>query len=520
MKTKRSGRKYIGLILAAAVTLSSLSGCGKTNDESTIILDLGSIMPTSNTTATVENPEVIQASKYIAEAYEKEKGVKIEFATSYGRSISSTIEKTSEWYQHQIQTGNCPIIGYTAKNYFQDRDYYLVLDEYLEKPNPYVKSGEAGSVRWKDMFYDYIWEDASIKNAKGEIVALPVLLSAGTETAVYYNKEIFSNLTASVPDNWNGFKGVLNTLKDGGYQTFQPYSEDTTLLRMYSWALTCSLTPYVLDWMRTTEDQSFNIDYNKDDSLDNLEVLRGVIEGKFDPRKAGPARAVYEEVYEYYADVLPVGWLGKDYKSEWTRGRLAMVEQGLWNIPMENSNTSRNFDYGIFTTPVAGKDTFPDYANELQYYNSFDEVRNPVSIALNVMKPGVSDAEGNIVKEKVDLAVDILMFLTTLDNCSAIAEEKGGTIGAVKGSDYNRLIDNEKLGWKTQKFPKISFSANWPTGYTSAQSSIINKSFEQWINGTITDSKFYNTLYEAQKTGARAFITALNIDTSGWDIKG
>lgn len=188
MKHKVFGKKAIAIISVLSLSISVFAGCSGNSGASgnKVMLDLGSIMPTSNTTATADNPEVIQASKYIAEAYERETGTKIEFATSYGRTISSTIEQTSEWYQHQMQTGNCPMIGFTSLNYFQDRDYYVVLDEYLEKPNPYVKAGQPGSVHWKDMFYDYVWEDGTIQNVKGEIVALPILLSAGTQTAVYY----------------------------------------------------------------------------------------------------------------------------------------------------------------------------------------------------------------------------------------------------------------------------------------------------------------------------------------------
>ena len=134
------------------------------------------------------------------------------------------------------------------------------------------------------------------------------------------------------------------------------------------------------------------------------------------------------------------------------------------------------------------------------------------------MKPAVSDSNGEIIQEKLDLAVDILMWLTAVENCSAMAEEKGGTLGAVQGSGYNLLIDDETIGWKNQKFPKLSYSASWPTGYTSAQSSIINKSFEQWVDGTIGDTTFFNKLYDAQKTGAEAYVKAFGIDTSGWEL--
>ena len=518
MQRKKILKRTAGIVLAAALScgvFSACSGSGK-NGSNTVMLDLGSLMPTSNTTATVENPEVIQASKYIMEAYEQETGIKTEFATSYGRSISATIEQTSEWYQHQIEKGNCPLIGYTSLNYFQDRDYYIVLDEYLEQPNPYVKAGEPGSEHWKDMFYDYVWEDGTIQNIRGEVVAIPVLLSAGAQTGIYYNKDIFEEAGVQPPKNWSEYMSVIKDIEAEGYRTLQPTSSETTV-KLYSWALTFSLTPYVLDWMGTTEGQ-FNIDYDKDGTVTSMEVLRGVLEGKFDPRSEGPARAVYQEAYDYYADVLPVGWQGNDSKTQWDTGKLAMVENGTWNIPVEESNTVRNFEYGLFPTPVAGSDTFANYANALEYYENFDDVKSPVSVGLNIMKPAVCDAQGNIIQEKLDLAVDILMWLTAVENCGAMAEEKGGTLGAVIGSGYNHMIDNETVGWKQQQFPVLSYSATWPSGYTSAQSSIINKSFEQWVAGDISETEFYNTLYSAQKTGAESYVSSFGIDTSEWDL--
>lgn len=517
MQKKTLLKKTAGIVLAAALTCGALTACGGgKNDGDTTMLDLGSLMPTSNTTATVENPEVIQASKYIMEEYEKLTGVKTEFATSYGRSISATIEQTSEWYQHQIEKGNCPIIGYTSLNYFQDRDYYVALDEYLELPNPYVEEGQPGSEHWKDMFYDYVWEDGTIRNVMDEVVAIPILLSAGAQTGLYYNKEIFAEAEVQPPANWAEYMSVIKKIDSEGYKTLQPNSSETAA-KLYTWTLTFSLTPAVLEWMGKTDGQ-FNIDYDKDGTVTNLEVLRGVLEGKFDPRTEGPAREVYLEAFDYYSDILPVGWQGNDSKTEWDSGKLAMVENGTWNIPMENSNTVRKFDYGLFPMPVAGADTFPDYAQALEYYDTFEEVKSPVSVALNIMKPAVSDSNGEIIQEKLDLAVDILMWLTAVENCSAMAEEKGGTLGAVQGSGYNLLIDDETIGWKNQKFPKLSYSASWPTGYTSAQSSIINKSFEQWVDGTIGDTTFFNTLYDAQKTGAEAYVKAFGIDTSGWEL--
>ncbi len=515
-------KKFLALVMSAVCCLSV--GCsGSSVDEKSVkmVVDLGSLMPTVNSTVTVDNPEVIRASKYIAESYSNEyqkstgKTMSIEWATQYGRNVGDEIETVTQWYSTKISSGTCPIIGYTALNYYQDKDWYIVLDEYLERPNPYVKAGEAGSVHWKDMFYDYVWKDNTIKNVKGEIVAIPIVLSLGTQTGVYYNKD----LVTSVPENWDEFKTVLDNLTTS--TLIQPYSGYSSI-GLYQWALQFNLTPMVLQYMATEKTSEYYIDYDGDGELTSLEVLRGVVEGKFDPTVYGsPAQQVYKEAYSYYKNYLKGNsWIGRDYKNMWDKGQLPMKEDGIWGIVMEDNNTARNFDYGLFPMPVADNDSFT-YASEMEFYDDFNEIECPVSVALNVMKPAVLNDDGTINQEKADMAIDFLMYLTTVENATEIAEEKGGTKGAVKGSGYNTLIDDENIGWKDRKFAKISYSASWPTGFTSANSSMINKSFSLWVLGQegMNADKFYQQVKTSQKSGVWSFIEHFNIDTTGWNIK-
>lgn len=511
---KRYSKFFVGFLSMIILSVSVLSGCGKSSSK--IIIDLGSLMPTANTTATVDHPEVIQASKYIIQDYVEHKGVNIEWALDYGRSSGDSVEKTTSWYNIQINTDNCPLLGYTGLNLFQDMDYYVTLDEYLNRPNPYVAAGQPGSIHWKDMFYDYVWDNASIKNIKGEIVAIPLLLSVGTQTGIYYNKNIIDGETYTVPSNWDEFKNLVEILKSGeGYSN--PFVPTTSYTKagLYQWALNFNIAPNVLKAMESI------IDYDKDGKVTNLEVLRGVKEGFFDPREVGYAQSVYDECYTYYSETLTKGWNNFDSATNWANGRVAMLENGLWNIPIENSNTGRKnigkFDYGIFCPPLADNVTFGEYAMETEYYDSFENVKNPVSVGINIMKPAV---EKN--PELLETAIDLLMYLTTVENNSAMASEKGGTMGAVKGSTYNTLVDDSKIGWKSQQFPIISYSCQWPNCYTAERTGKIDDEFEKWVNAdtNITEirSEFFEKLNSEQQAGADEFIRIFNIDTTGWNI--
>lgn len=497
-------KKLSVIAMACAVGLTGMfAGCtgGSSSDA---IIDFGSLMPTANTTATVDNPEVIQASKNIINKYMQEKDVTLEWATQYGRSAGDSLDKTTSWYNAQINTNNCPIIGYTSLNMFQDLDYYVVLDEYLEKPNPYVKSGQPGSVKWKDMFYDYVWDDQSIKNVKGEIIAIPILLSVGTQSAYYYNKDLIAE--DEIPTTWQDFYYLIEDLKGEGIEVpFVPYTGNTKP-GLYQWALQFNIQPGFLKYMEDT------LDYDGDGKVTNLEVLRGVIAGEFDPTVKGPAQDAYRTLYNFYKVSLDsYDWGSYDYTTNWANGKVAMWDNGLWNIPMENSNTGRKFEYGIFTPPLADSTT-SDYCADLETYDSFDDITHPVSVAFNVMKGGVKDSQ-----EKLDLAIDILMYITAQENNSAMAVEKGGTMGAVKGTKYNTSIDAESLGWKTQDFAKISYTCTWPTGYTAEHSDKINGEFEKLVNSNSPNfDNFYNTVKEHQRAGALEFIRIFNIDTTGW----
>ena len=95
---KNTVKKMIALTVVCSLgTTCMLCGCNGGGSEDVAIIDFGSLMPTANTTATVDNPEAIQASKHIINKYMQEKGVTLEWATNYGRSASDNLEKTTSW---------------------------------------------------------------------------------------------------------------------------------------------------------------------------------------------------------------------------------------------------------------------------------------------------------------------------------------------------------------------------------------------------------------------------------------
>lgn len=523
MRKKSLIKRLSVCAMAAAITCTGLfAGCGGSG--STYILDLGSLMPTANTTPTADNPEVIQASKYIMEEYLAEKGYSsdyFEWAKEYGRNAGATQEEMTSWYNNQINSGNCPIIGMTSLNMFQDLDYYLPLDEYLERVNPYYGDG---TTKWKDTFLDYVWEDSSIHNKKGEVVAIPLILGVGSLTGTFYNKSKFEQYNFKVPTEWSQFTNLMENATKKGMRSFQPYTAETKPT-LFSWTFMYSLCYNVLEWMGSEDAKgtAYYIDYSEDGKLTDLEVMRATYEGKFNPAKGGPAQMLYQKAVDFYMKSLPSGWGSFDYTNAWNSGSLAMYNRGLWDIPIENSNAARKstgrFEYGIFPTPIAGTETFKNYCKPIEYYSSFDQVKNPVSVGINIIKPAVMNSDGTINQEKVDAAVDILMYLTTEKNNDRIAQEKGGTMGAVKGTGYNQnAINGNGLNWTSNKFPKINYNTSWPTGFVTEYSGKMNDAFAKYVQGTkgYTVANLWSDLNNYQQQGLDQIISRMNIDTTGW----
>jgi len=121
-----------------------------------------------------------------------------------------------EWIVTQLSAGIAPDIFYTnVENVWQDiqKDWYIPLDEYLSKPNPFAKPGKPGSEQWWDIFkYEAITRGKSAPNGKTYCISLDMV-----ETGFFYNKTIFNEVGIKVPKDWSEMLESLSKLRDAGY---------------------------------------------------------------------------------------------------------------------------------------------------------------------------------------------------------------------------------------------------------------------------------------------------------------
>lgn len=498
-------KKKIALILALVSCFTFVAvACKKGNSNvNEMLVDLHTLMPSPSETATPDQPHPINASRYIAKEYEKVTGTKINWASDYAKP-QDTITNMRTWFNTQINVKNCPAIGFTFGTKMQEDNLYVNLDEYLERPNPYVE----GNKRWKDLFEDWVWEDTAVLDANGNIVAIPIVLNPGSATAIYYNKDMFETNSVSVPTTWNEFLKVSNDVKkiSGVQYSYVPYSGDTSV-SLSSWAVEYSIAPgFAKAMMEKT-------DYDKNGKTSTNELIRAVVEGVFNPQTCKAASTLYRQAYQYYKTVLPTGWdsiNSSTFQTAWDEGKVGMKNQGLWYYTNETSDTLRQFEFGLFSPPVLQSDT-SSYAADLERKTLADGYQSEVLMSFNIMKPAVENNEALLEK-----TIDFLMYITTPDAVTAIVQENGAGLPAVKDAEYPSIYNDS--GWLETQFTVIDGS-KWPLGFIASNTANIDAAFNDWVLGTKTESEFFTILNREQVSGAETMIRNMNIDTTGWNIK-
>lgn len=500
---KRKTALILALVTCFAVGAGGCKDEGKTNEVTEMLVDLHTLMPTPSESPTPDQPHPINASRYIAKAYKEETGITINWASDYAKP-SDTITSMRTWFNTQINVKNCPVIGFSFGTKMQEDNLYIDLEEYLERPNPYVE----GNTRWKDLFEEWVWEDPAVLDANGKIVSIPIVLNPGSATAIYYNKDMFGQNEISVPSTWNEFLQAADQVKkiSGVQYAYVPYTGDTGV-SLSSWAVDYSIAP---GFAKAMMDRT---DYDNSGKTTTNELIRAVSEGVFNPNVCQEAKALYRQAYQYYKTVLPTGWdsiTGTTFQTAWDEGKVGMKNQGLWYYTNETSDTLRQFEFGLFAPPVAQSDT-SSYAADLERKTLAEGYQSEVLMSFNIMKPAI---EGN--EALLEKAIDFLMYLTTPDAVTTLVQENGAGLPAVKGAEYPSIYDDS--GWLETEFTVIDAS-KWPLGFIASNTANIDAAFNDWVLGEKTEAEFFTILNREQQAGAETMIKNMNIDTTGWNIK-
>ncbi len=465
----------------------------------TIKVHLGDMMPTLSEIPNAEQPDVFNSTRILKRAFEIiYPNVTVEWARTVD---TSSADNFLQYITTQLNSNTAPDIVFAWGSSFAFRNWYYDFTDVLEQPNYFVSDNE----KWRDQFPEYIFHSWQVSDAKDRIVALPLNLSPGTPTALYFNEAILEELEINAPRSWEELFNTSNSIREKGYVSYSPWGGPGAGNRRVNtgiWDVQFSLGPFY------AARQSDKLDYNNDGFQSQSEVFRAAYEGHYFLSNNEYAKDMWYQVKRKYNDIFEQGYENTDYETKWILGQVALLEDGLWRYPAEKSNTDRNFEFSMIPLPAIDRDT-TDFVNELEFTEN-GPYRPIPNQTFNILYPSAQahGGEGNI-----EACVAFLKFLTVPDNNNMIVtEQKGKSLSFIRGTS----VPSQLSEYFNQEFPKVP-SFNWPGGFTSEGSQKMSAILEMWVKDRISDDEFYEQFDEEFKKDIIDFEELIGIDTSTYN---
>ncbi|MBC7187859.1 MAG: carbohydrate ABC transporter substrate-binding protein [Calditrichaeota bacterium] len=352
----------------------------------------------------------LRALRELADEYERlHPEVTIEFLTQLMLLGGSE----GEWVRTQLLGGVAPeIVQLNTEAVWpdieQNKGWWVALDPYLDRPNPYVPGNE----HWRDLFAMRPLTEAK-RAPDGKLYCVVYDL---VETGIFYNQDMFARLNLKLPRTWPEFLTLQETLASAGYipMVIATYMH-------YDWA----------------QDLMFDQCY-----FELLDVI--------DYKKASPLEEAYYQGYlmpEELCWLMKKGWFAPDnprfrevwrllreWRTYWQRDlattdgarlfltqKAAMFWNGSWFVRRLLLDPMVNFRWGVFYPPPIDRDHSP-------YCCGVDQcVIGGAGMQFHVTRRAIDDRE-------LDLVIDFLMFLTTPENNARVVNEAGLFVPHIVGA--------------------------------------------------------------------------------------
>jgi len=305
------------------------------------------------------------------------------------------------------------------------KTWWVPLNDYLSKPNPYIAAGTPGHDKWSDSLPDYVLAQTRAADGNWYQVSLDWV-----ETGLFYNKDLFSKAGVD-PKNWTSwgkFISDMRTIKDktgaDGLGAFVKQSDWSN----WFWADDLFLT---VTWADKAND--FYMDKYNDPNrpwrqLNPEEIAKAILDGKLSAEDARMDK--YLSLSKDFISVLPSGYNAvaslDDLDQSFFSGKLGAYWTGTWKNKLFTK--SAPFDYGVTYIPPFTKDDAPA-AQNTAYRVGGPSSAGQLGIAQSAAKAG-----------KLDLAVDFLQYLAAPQNFGPMAQSFGGFLPMVKGTDAGPVM--------------------------------------------------------------------------------
>lgn len=400
-----------------------------------------------------------------------------------------------EYLVTQLAAEQAPdILNVNVEDVWQDiqKGWYVPLDDYLTKPNPFVEDGAPGSKEWWDQFkYQSITRGLGAPDGKMYCVTLDMI-----ETGIFYNKDIFKKLGLELPKNWTEFMAIHRKLKEAG------------VIPMLA------STPDMADWgMDLIFDQLYNeilpgIDLSKDPKRevyldgyldwDELSYLfRQGFFTKRDPRFVEVFREL-KSWRQYFQQNM-----NSDLTKLFVTQKAAMWWTSSFTVNRMVRDPDVKFDWGVFYLPAMTKE-----------HNHFADGHDQVVIGgpatqLEVTNSAYNDTGDPETSVKLKRTVAFLQFMCRPDNTHKVVNEVLALLPNIVGAE-----PRPELSPFHEFLQRKYTTTKWLFTFDLRFNEIYRRMLDLYLNGGIPEGEFMDWMETNLRTATDTVVRRKQLDLS------
>lgn len=335
MNNKKTN-KIIASALISTLAVSLLAGCGS------------STASAGNSTAAAGNSEAVSSTT----AEEKSDGEKVtlNLITWTNQATTDVLEQLDEKFTQENPNITIEITAVDSATYPQlvqtrvaAEDVDIIAQQQFV-PNPdytkgldtppfeqYIENGDFMDLTGQDFLS--VYDENAIKDSAsfdGKVYAIP--MSRTSYNGVFYNKKMFSDNGLEVPQTWDEFINVCETLKNAGIAPITVAGKD-------AWPINAVAANAIVNTVETDSDAYVKGLWDgsrKFNDTDSLEIFNR---------------------FEQFASYCEKGVMGVDYASvpgRFAAGKTAMLADGAWQAP-QIAAANPDLEFGYFPLPPTEK---------------------------------------------------------------------------------------------------------------------------------------------------------------------
>ncbi len=461
-------------------------------------------------TPTPEHPLVYHALRVLADRFKAETGITIKFIAPVCVSVvQACLNQTHTYLQTQVAANTAPDIAVVHNGSMEaSSGYWLNLDPYLSKPDPYntaVKDwchnfADSDLLKLGDTCRPGVQPSSQGYNFNVPLGgAYPGLLIGEMANTDLLKK---AGVTPTIPTDWSDWLNQLATIKAKGFNAMSGETSHTGA-QAWSWPLWSALWPAYMGHVLLKVDPQATLGgtSTKDSATQAQQataIKSGIISAN-DPMY----QALYQQVKKYMSYWVS-GWQTADVEALWTQGKLAERQFYIGDLFTEYSNPARHFNMTISFPPYPTKKTDPRVVQPF----------GPIPTGTEARLARAGNAEGGafgIIASAVKrdnnaaAAVKWLEFITAPAQDQYIINEHPDLVPMAKGTAmapiYAALNNTPNPDWRGYK------STYWG-GLSSDATPNEEKEMAVWVTGHEDDKTFFANMEKIMMAAADSYIAS------------